>query len=264
MGTILHDISHLRNFLATSNPPSYLRPILPHLVFAESRYGTIWLSAELVGEGSRERAGGDERLAEWRIIVMRDDGAVCRDVLRYVAICIIRGQENAIVADDRQEASNAAGALQRAIQVESPNVVRDGGGAVAVGGGFADDVPAVPEVGGGLDEGVVAVVFGDALCDHAPPMVIGVGDGVGMAVRRGAELLRADETVLGVPCVAEAAVARHVAVRVVGERVVLLGGCGGGEPGNGYAVLDIVSELTIGKVVALFLHCLFRFLLCLL
>ena len=63
----------------------------------------------------------------------------------------------------------------------------------------------------------MAVVLGDALGDHASPMVVGVGNGVGMAVRRGDEFLGADKAVLGVPRVAEAPVARHVAVGVVGE-----------------------------------------------
>ena len=63
----------------------------------------------------------------------------------------------------------------------------------------------------------MAVVLGDALGDHAALVIVGVGEGVGVAVRRGDEFLRADEAVLPVPCVSEAAVGEHVAVGVVGK-----------------------------------------------
>ena len=53
-------------------------------------------------------------------------------------------------------------------------------------------------------------------------MVVGVGDSVGVAVRRGDEFLGADEAVLGVPRVAEAPVGGHVAVGVVGELLGIL------------------------------------------
>ncbi len=40
----------------------------------------------------RERAGGDERLAKRRIVVVGDDFTVGRDVLAYVPIGVIRGK----------------------------------------------------------------------------------------------------------------------------------------------------------------------------
>ena len=72
---------------------------------------------------------------------------------------------------------------------------------------FADDVPAVPEVG--YENGIGAGVR-DGLSDHAAPVVVGVGgDDFGVG--------RRDHAVLVVPGVCEASVACHVAVGVVGE-----------------------------------------------
>ena len=100
-------------------------------------------------ERGRKRARGDERLAEGRVVVMGYDFAVGRDVLAYVPICVVNRKEYAIVADDGQKTSDAASALEGAVDVQSPYVVRDGDG-VAFADNLADNVLIVPDVGGGF------------------------------------------------------------------------------------------------------------------
>ena len=68
-------------------------------------------------EGGGQRAGSDEGFAEGGVVVVGGDSAVGRDILRDVAIRIIRWEENAVVADHREEAADAAGALERTVDI---------------------------------------------------------------------------------------------------------------------------------------------------
>ena len=81
----------------------------------------LWLGAESVGEGVCERAGFNQRLAEWGVVVVGDYFAVGRDVLADVAVGIIRREEKlgsggvgsgGVIANHREEAADAARALQ--------------------------------------------------------------------------------------------------------------------------------------------------------
>ena len=60
----------------SAHPPTNVGLILAIHIFAESRHGAVWLGTELVRERGRERAGGDKRLPEWRVVVVGDDFAI--------------------------------------------------------------------------------------------------------------------------------------------------------------------------------------------
>ena len=101
------------------------------MVLAESRYGAIRFGAELMRKRGRELAGGDERLAEGRIVVMRDYFPTFRCIFANVSVGIIRGEielvsggvgSGGVVADNREKTTDAAGTLQRTVQVEAPDV----------------------------------------------------------------------------------------------------------------------------------------------
>ena len=76
-----------------------------------------------MGEGGGKRSGGDERLAEGRVVVMGDYFDVSGDVLRHVPVGVVCREEYAIVTDNGQEAADAAGTLQSAVEVKTPDVV---------------------------------------------------------------------------------------------------------------------------------------------
>ena len=79
-------------------------------------------------ERGGERAGGDEGFAEGRVVVVRGDRAVGGGkIFRYVAVGIISREVGLAVADDGEEAADAARALHRAVEVEAPEVVGDVG-----------------------------------------------------------------------------------------------------------------------------------------
>ena len=81
-----------RNYIPlgiSAHPPSYLRPVFTHLVLAKTSKRAVRLGAELVCKRCREFAGSHKRLTKRRVIVVRHDFAVGRDVLGDIAISII-------------------------------------------------------------------------------------------------------------------------------------------------------------------------------
>ena len=111
-----------------AHPPSEIRVVLAHLVFAEASHGTPGLRAEAVREGGSERAGGDKGFAEGAVVVVRGDHAVGDGkIFRYVAFGIISRDVGLAVADDGKEAADTAGALESAVEIEAPEVVGDVG-----------------------------------------------------------------------------------------------------------------------------------------
>ena len=114
-----------------------------------------------------------------------------------------------VASEDGEKAADAAGALQSAVEVQSPDVVRDGDGG-AFADNLTDDVPVIPYKCI-MENGKWRIVgAGHVLPHHAPAVVVGAGHDI---LRVGG----ADKTVFAVPKVTQPAVGSHVAVGVVGE-----------------------------------------------
>ena len=137
-------------------------------------------------------ATGQSLPSEGRIVAVRDDRSVFTDIFRDVPVPVVGGKREGICFFRRQQSSDAAHALHRAVKVKTPCVA----GYILRPCVLGYYVVVVPDVT-------------RSVLHHVPPdMVIGVGDdilGVGGA----------DEAVLAVPEVGEAAVAGRVAVGVV-------------------------------------------------
>ena len=114
------------------------------------------LGAEAVCEGVAQRAGGGDGCAEGVVFEASDDRAagieVGRDVAVGVVARVVVGARPGIRVrrGHRQQPADAARALQAARQVDAPGVVvGDCRLRIADRHGLADDVPVVPEEGGG-------------------------------------------------------------------------------------------------------------------
>ena len=149
-------------------------------------------------EGGGKRARDRERVAEGVAGVGRDDSAGIIGVGADVSVVVVGRVAGAFARADGEEAADAAGALERAGKVFSPEVV-NAVGRVAGDDEFAHRVPAVVAVavrgGGGAPEnaagGEVVAVFKDehVVGPHrgeAIVRVVGIGpDAVGQEIAVG-------------------------------------------------------------------------------
>ena len=118
--------------------------------------GTVGLGREPESEQYGGVAALSNDVAKHIVFVMRRCRSSCqRNVSRYVSASIVSWRKDTVIVRDGEEAADAAGALEGAAEVGSPEVVGGGDGgrdaAATLGSGlFADDVPVVPEVGFGF------------------------------------------------------------------------------------------------------------------
>lgn len=80
--------------------------------------------AELMSEGACQLTENYKWFSEWGIIVVGNNDAISRhDIFTDVAVGIVRRKKSLCVSDNRQKPAHAASALERTIQIQSPDIV---------------------------------------------------------------------------------------------------------------------------------------------
>ena len=98
-------------------PPPQLGRIVPVAVVVEARLGVVVLRAEAEGEDGGHGTRGGQRPSEGVVLIRRDDLARLGDVVRDVAVVVVEREVPHAADLGREEAADAARAVEGAGEV---------------------------------------------------------------------------------------------------------------------------------------------------